>query len=142
MKNDNSNKLLPGFKNKLKPVLPPLQQRFTKEELQNIIEENYGVVTIACNLLDCTYAQFYRAVDHYNLRDCLTNAKKNLVSLAESAILDCLKSQNENIKLKASEITLKSLGKTEGWSFDTTQINQQINVCDKTSEIKNIFGIQ
>ena len=55
MKND-SNKLLPGFKNKLTPVLPPLQQRFTKEELQTIIEENYGVVTVLCNVLDCTYA--------------------------------------------------------------------------------------
>ena len=141
MKNDNSNKLLPGFKNKLKPVMPPLQQRFTKEELQTIIEENYGVVTVLCNVLDCTYAQFYKAITHYNLRECLANAKKNLVGLAEKAILDCLKSQNENIKLKASEITLKSLGKTEGWSFDTTQINQQINISDKDTSIKNIFGI-
>lgn len=52
----NENKLLPGFKNKLKPVLPPLQQRFTKEELQTIIEENYGVVTIICGVVDSTYA--------------------------------------------------------------------------------------
>ena len=139
MKNDN--KLLPGFKNKLTPVMPPLQQRFTKEELQTIIEENYGVVTVLCNILDCTYAQFYKAISYYKLRDCLAESKKRLVSLAEKAILDCLKSQNENIKLKASEITLKSLGKTEGWSFDTTQINQQINISDKTAEIKNIFGI-
>lgn len=138
---NKNDKLLPGFKNKLKPVLPPLQQRFTKEELQNIIEENYGVVTVLCNILDCTYAQFYKAITHYNLRDCLANAKKNLVGLAESAILDCLKSQNENIKLKASEITLKSLGKTAGWSFDTTQINQQINISDKDTDIKTIFGI-
>lgn len=120
MKTDNSNKLLPGFKNKLKPVLPPVQQRFTKEELQTIIEENYGVVTVLCNVLDCTYAQFYKALDHYNLRECLANAKKNLVSLAEKAILDCLKSENITIKLRAAETTLKSLGKTEGWSFDTT----------------------
>ena len=140
MKNDN--KLLPGFKNKLKPILPPVYERFTKEELQTIIEENYGVVTVLCNVLDCTYAQFYKAITHYNLRDCLANAKKNLVGLAEKAILDCLKSQNENIKLKASEITLKSLGKTEGWSFDNTQINQQINIIDRTAEIKNIFSIE
>ena len=140
MKNDN--KLLPGFKNKLKPVLPPVYERFTKEELQTIIEDNYGIVTVCCAQIDCTYNQFYRAIDKYNLRECLTNSKKNLVGLAEKAILDCLKSQNENIKLKASEITLKSLGKTEGWSFDNTQINQQINVVDKTAEIKNIFSIE
>ena len=138
----NDNKLLPGFKNNLKPVMPPVFKRFTKEELQNIIEENYGVVTVLCNVLDCTYAQFYKALDHYNLRGCLANAKKNLVSLAEKSILDCLKSQNENVKLKASEITLKSLGKSEGWSFDNTQINQQINVVDRAAEIKNIFSIE
>ena len=90
MKNDT--KLIPGFKNKLTPVMPPLQQRFTKEELQTIIEENYGVVTVLCNLLDCTYAQFYHAIDKYNLRECLANAKKNLVGLAEKAVLECLTS--------------------------------------------------
>ena len=140
--NKNGNKLLPGFKNKLKPVMPPLQQRFTKEELQTIIEQNYGVVTVLCNVLDCTYAQFYKAIDQYNLRDCLTNAKKNLVSLAENAILDCLTSQNEQVKLRAAETTLKSLGKTEGWGVEGTTINQQINVVDKDTNIKTIFGIQ
>ena len=80
------------MKNGLKPVLPAVHKRFTQEELQTIIEENYGVVTILCNVLDCTFAQFYKAVDKYNLRECLANAKKNLVSLAEKAILDCLKS--------------------------------------------------
>lgn len=140
MKNDN--KLLPQMKNGLKPVLPAVHKRFSKDQLQQIIEQNYGIVTICAAQIDCTYAQFYRAIDHYNLRDCLANAKKNLVGLAEKAILDCLKSQNENIKLKASEITLKSLGKTEGWSFDNTQINQQINIVDRTAEIKNIFSIE
>ena len=139
---NKNDKLLPGFKNNLKPVLPPLQQRFTKEELQTIIEQNYGVVTVLCNVLDCNFSQFYKAIDYFKLRDFLAESKKRLVGLAENAILECLKSQNENIKLKASEITLKSLGKTEGWSFDTTQINQQINVVDKTAEIKNIFSIE
>ena len=139
MKNDN--KLLPQMKNGLKPVLPAVHKRFSKEQLQQIIEQSYGIVTICCAQIDCTYAQFYKALDHYNIRDCLANAKKNLVGLAEKAILDCLKSENENIKLKASEITLKSLGKTAGWNFDNTQINQQINISDKATDIKNIFGI-
>ena len=138
----NCDKLLPQMKNGLKPVLPAVHKRFSKEELQQIIEDNYGIVTICCAQIDCTYAQFYKAITHYNLRECLANAKKNLVSLAEKAVLECLKSQNENIKLKASEITLKSLGRGEGWSFDTTQINQQINISDKNADIKNIFGIQ
>ena len=138
----NSNKLLPQMKNGLKPVTPPVYKRFTKEELQTIIEQNYGIVTILCNVLDCTYSQFYKALDYYNLRDFLAESKKRLVGLAEKAILDCLSSQNEQIKLKAAETTLKSLGKTDGWRFDTAQINQQINISDKDTDIKNIFGIQ
>lgn len=140
MKNDN--KLLPQMKNGLKPVTPPVYNRYGKEELQAIIEENYGIVTIICGIIDCNFSQFYKALDHYNLRECLANAKKNLVSLAEKAVLECLKSQNEQIRLRAAETTLKSLGRGEGWSFDTTQINQQINVVDKNADIKNIFGIQ
>ena len=140
--NKNDNKLLPQMKNGLKPVLPAVHKRFTKAELQTIIEQNYGIVTICCAQIDCTFAQFYKAIDKYNLRDCLASAKKNLVSLAEKAVLDCLSSQNEQVKLRAAETTLRSLGKTEGWSFDTTQINQQINIQDKTAEIKNIFSIE
>ena len=138
----NSNKLLPQMKNGLKPVTPPVYKRFTKEELQTIIEYNYGIVTILCNVLDCTYSQFYKALDYYNLRDFLAESKKRLVGLAEKAILDCLSSQNEQIKLKAAETTLKSLGKNDGWRFDTAQINQQINISDKDTDIKTIFGIQ
>ena len=129
------------MKNGLKPVLPAVHKRFSKDQLQQIIEDNFGITTVICGIIDCNYKQLYRAIDHYNLRDCLAESKKRLVSLAEKAILDCLKSQNENVKLKASEITLKSLGKTEGWSFDNTTINQQINVGDN-ADIKTIFGIQ
>lgn len=129
------------MKNGLKPVLPAVHKRFSKDQLQQIIEDNFGITTVICGIIDCNYKQLYRAIDHYNLRDCLAESKKRLVSLAEKAILDCLKSQNENVKLKASEITLKSLGKTEGWSFDNTTINQQINVVDN-ADIKTIFGIQ
>jgi hypothetical protein len=64
-----------------------------------------------------------------------------MVGLAESAIIDCLNSKRESIKLKAAEITLKSLGKSSGWNGDNTIINQQINVGDKEAEIKQIFGV-
>jgi hypothetical protein len=47
----------------------------------------------------------------------------------------------DSVKLKAAEITLKSLGKTSGWNFSDTQINTQINVNDKETTIKQIFGI-
>ena len=133
---------LPKIFNK-KAVLPSLEKRYTKEEVEKVIEENYGILTIICDLLDCTAKQFYNAVDKWGLRDHLKEAKQSLVGVAEKAILDCLKSENENIKLKSAEITLKSLGK-ETWS-QTPQVQITQNVVsdeEKKIEIKNIFGIQ
>ena len=123
-------------------VLPSLEKRYTKEEVERVIEENYGIVTIICGLLDCTPKQLYKAIDKWNLRDHLKESKNNLVGVAEKAILDCLRSENENIKLKSAEITLKSLGK-DTWS-QTPQVQITQNVVsdeEKKIEIKNIFGI-
>lgn len=135
------NYMIPKFKNNMNPVMPSVSERFTKEELEEIITCNFGVITVICSMLDCTYKQFYKAIDKYNLRQCLFDAKQQIVGMAEEAILDCLKSKNEAIKLKSAEITLKSLGKNCGWSNDSTIINQQINITDKEKEIKNIFNI-
>ena len=126
-----------------KAVMPPVCKRFTKEEVERIIDENYGILTLVCGLLDCTPKQFYIAVDKWGLRDHLKEAKSNLVGVAEKAILDCLHSDNENIKLKSAEITLKSLGK-DTWS-QAPQVQIQQNIVsdeEKKIEIKNIFGIQ
>lgn len=136
-----NNNLLPQFKNNMPAVTPAVYTRYTKEELEEIINKNYGIVTVICSILDCNYKQFYKALDHYQIRDVLNDAKQQLVSLAEKAVLDCLTSEMDSVKLKAAEITLKSLGKTNGWIGDQTIINQQINVSDKQAEINNIFGI-
>ena len=126
-----------------KAVMPPVCKRFTKEEVERIIDENYGILTLVCGLLDCTPRQFYIAVDKWGLRDHLKEAKNQLVGVAEEAILDCLHSDNENIKLKSAEITLKSLGKDTWSQAPQVQITQNV-VSDeeKKIEIKNIFGIQ
>ena len=134
--------IVKGFKNNLNIVTPPVYQRYTKEELEEIIEKYYGITTIICGIVDCTYKQLYKAIDYYDLREYLADSKKQLVGMAEKAIVECLASQNEQVKLRAAETTLKSLGKADGWNFDGTTINQQINVSEKSTEIKNIFGIE
>ena len=124
-------------------ILPALEKRYTKEEVEQIIEENYGILTIICALLDCTPKQFYKAIDKWNLREELKDAKNNLVGVAEKAILDFLRSENENIKLKSAEITLKSLGKDTWSQTPQVQITQNlVSDEEKKIEIKNIFGIQ
>lgn len=51
----------------LKPVLPPVAQRYTEDQLKDKIEKHFGIVTSICNDIDCTFSQFYRAVKHYKL---------------------------------------------------------------------------
>ena len=136
-----SDNLIPAFKNNMQYVTPPVASRYSKEELEEIIEKYYGITTIICGIVDCNYKQLYKAIDQYDLRQHLADSKKQLVGIAEKAILECLASQNEQVKLRAAETTLKSLGKADGWNFENTTINQQINVSDKETEIKNIFGI-
>lgn len=34
---------------KMKPVLAPLAKRYTKEQIQEVIEQNNGIVTAICN---------------------------------------------------------------------------------------------
>lgn len=133
---------LPKIFNK-NSVLPPVYKRYSREEVEKIIEENYGIITVICAILDCSARQFYIAVDKWGLRDHLKEAKSQLVGVAEEAILDCLHSDNENIKLKSAEITLKSLGKDTWSQAPQVQITQNV-VSDeeKKIEIKNIFGIQ
>ena len=55
MNNDNEI-LRNGVGNGMKPKLPPLWKRFTKQEFANIVEKHMGIVTVCCNVLDCTYS--------------------------------------------------------------------------------------
>lgn len=104
--------------NNLKPILPPVWKRFSKEEFAAIIEKHCGIITSICNEVDCNFKQFYLAIDHYKLRDFLAEQKKKLVSVAENAVLECLKSENEAVKMRAAEFCLKCQGKQYGWNTE------------------------
>lgn len=45
-----------GIKNRMKPKLPALWKRMTKQEFSDIVEKHFGIVTVCCNILDCTYS--------------------------------------------------------------------------------------
>lgn len=128
-----------GITNNLTPKLPPLEKRYTKKQIQECIEKHYGVVTRICNELDCTYTQFYKTIKQLNLQEYLTEAKKNLVSLAENTLLEALASVDEKTRVDVAKYILKTQGKLFGWN-EGPQIAQQINVQGEVS-IKEIFGI-
>lgn len=128
---------------RLKPKLPALWKRCTKEELMQLIDEKFGVITSLCNELDCTYTQFYSAVKHWGLQEHLTKAKDNLVALAEHSLVQCLKSEDEKVRLQAAQTVLRMRGSRQGWSSaPQVAVQTQVNIADKETKIKEIFNIE
>lgn len=121
------------------PKLPALEKRCTKDSLKKTIEENYGIVTAVCNMLDCTASQFYKALKHFGLEEELEKAREQLASKAESTLLKALESDDEKIRLQAAEFVLKMRGQRCGWIGSPSA--QQIDVKDGQISIKQIFGI-
>ena len=134
-----------GVKNNMAPKLPPLWKRYTKQEFADIVEKHFGIVTVCCNVLDCTYSQFWQAAGHWDLRDFVREQKAALVSKAEQTIAEKLDSHIDNVALKAAEIVLKSqAAREQGWG---TQPQVQVNTAvvlteeQKAEKLKDIFGI-
>ena len=144
MNNDNEI-LRNGVKNHMKPKLPPLWKRYTKQEFANVVEKHMGIVTVCCNVLDCTYSQFWQAASHWELRDFVRAQKAALVSKAEQTIADKLDSEVDNVALRAAEIVLKSqAARDQGWgSQPQVQVNTAVVLTDeqKAQKLKDIFGI-
>lgn len=132
-----------GVTNALKPKLPPVKDRYTKEQVEECIERHLGIVTSICNDLDCTYTQFYRAVKHWQLDGAIEEARKTIVAEAEGALLQALRSQDERVRLDAAKYTLARLGKDNGWSENpNVAVAVQVSPSEKQAQIMAIFGIK
>ena len=140
------NKLIQnGVKNHMTPKLPALWKRFTKQEFQDVVEKHMGIVTVCCNVLDCTYSQFWQAASHWDLRDFVREQKAALVSKAEQTIAAKLDSEVDSVALRAAEIVLKSqAARDQGWgSQPQVQVNTAVVLTEeqKAEKLKSIFGI-
>lgn len=58
-----------GITGGMKAVLPPLWERYTKEEFMSVVEHNVGITTAVCNQLDCTFTQYWNAVKKWGLQE-------------------------------------------------------------------------
>ena len=134
-----------GVKNHMKPKLPPLWKRMSKQEFQDTVEKHMGIVTVCCNVLDCTYTQFWQAASHWELRDFVRAQKAALVSKAEETIASKLDSEVDNVALRAAEIVLRSqAARDQGWgSQPQVQVNTAVVLTEeqKAEKLKTIFGI-
>ena len=143
--NQDNEILRIGVKNGMKPKLPALWKRFTKQEFADVVEKHMGIVTVCCNVLDCTYSQFWQAASHWDLRDFVRAQKAALVSKAEETIAKKLDSEVDNVALRAAEIVLKSqAARDQGWG---TQPQVQVNTAvvlteeQKAQKLRDIFGV-
>ena len=129
----------------MKPKLPPLWKRMSKQEFQDTVEKHMGIVTVCCNVLDCTYSQFWQTVSHWELRDFVRAQKAALVSKAEETIASKLDSEVDNVALRAAEIVLRSqAAREQGWgSQPQVQVNTAVVLTEeqKAEKLKTIFGI-
>ena len=55
MNNDNEI-LRNGVKKHTRSKLPAIWKRMSKLEFADIVEKHFGIVTVCCNVLDCTYS--------------------------------------------------------------------------------------
>ena len=44
-----------GIKKHMTSKLPAIWKRFTKQDFIDTVEKHFGIVTVCCNVLDCTY---------------------------------------------------------------------------------------
>ena len=143
--NQDNEILRNGVKNHMQPKLPPIWKRFTKQEFADVVEKHMGIVTVCCNVLDCTYSQFWQAASHWELRDFVRAQKAALVSKAEETIAKKLDSEVDNVALKAAEMVLKSqAAREQGWgSQPQVQVNTAVVLTEeqKAQKLKDIFGL-
>lgn len=129
-----------------KAKLPSVARRYEEDEVLDIIYKCQGVRTTICNELDCTLQQFNVYLrSHPEMKLDLIAARQALIDLAEDVIKKNLTSENEMVRQKAAEFTLKSLGRNEGWcpeNVNAMQINVASDNNDTKVQINSIFGIQ
>lgn len=114
--------------------------KLTKDTLEQSIIHNNGLTFDICCDLECTPKQFWNAVEKHQLKDLVSDCRKQLVGRAESTLNSLLESEDDKTKVAAAKFILERLGKDDGWG-QGPQIAQQINIVDKELEIKKIFGV-
>ena len=122
-----------------KPTTKPLAKRYKKDEIVLAIGRNKGIKSAVCRELDCTMAQLNHYVNiHSELKPLFSEAKKEIVSLAEEKLLQNLNSEDESIRQRAIEFILKTLGKDEYSTDAQVQVNVQ-SESDINVQIQQLF---
>ena len=118
-----------------------LSKRYKKDQIVLAIGRNNGVKSAICRELDCSIYQLNNWLNiHSECKKLITEAKKELVSLAEETLLANLKSDNPQVSQRAAEFILKTLGKDEYSTDPAAQITVKSDG-DTQIQIQQIFGL-
>ena len=122
-------------------VKEKLSKRYSKNDIILAIGRNKGVKTAICRDLDCTIYQLNNWLNvHSECKKLITDAKKELVSLAEETLLANLKSDNPQVSQRAAEFILKTLGR-ETYAVDPAAQITVKSDGDTQIQIQQLFGI-
>lgn len=121
---------------------PSIESRYTVEQVRDCIHRHFGIFTAICNELDCTFYALTKYARKNKLEGDINEARGTLMEVAQDAILGCLNSKDERVRLDAAKFTLKTLGKEKGWSENPNfAVNIQIEDSERDKKIRAIFGL-
>ena len=113
---------------------------FSKEQVEALIDECKGIISLIVLKTGYNYKQLYNCLDKYDLRDYMKTAKNALVSEAERVMLKNLNSESEITSQRAAEFILKSK-MAEDWRTDVkVELNGTVKV-SKEEQLSSIFGV-
>lgn len=122
--------------------VPPIEQRYTKDDVVECIHRHFGIFTAICNELDCSFYALSKYIRKNELETHVSEARKTITEVAQNTIMECLNSKDERVRLDAAKFTLKSLGKDKGWSENPNlAVAISIDDSEKEKKIRAIFGL-
>ena len=131
---------------KTNKTLPAIKKRYSYDEVVDVIQKSEGVRTTICKLLDCSQTQLRNYLEeHQELKQVMLDAREQILDLAESVIRENLtQTENPELRQKAAEFTLKTIGRHRGWAigdYPAMQVNVSKTGDDVRVQLNALFGM-
>ena len=62
--------------------LPPIEQRYTKDQVRDCIHNHFGIMTAICNELDCSFYALTKYVRKNGLEGDVSEARRSITEIA------------------------------------------------------------
>ena len=131
---------------KTNKTLPAIKKRYSYDQVADVIQKSEGVRTTICKVLDCSQTQLRNYLEeHPELKQVMLDAREQILDLAESVIRENLtQTENPDLRQKAAEFTLKTIGRHRGWAigdYPAMQVNVSKTGDDIRVQLNTLFGM-